>query len=226
MKDVDLLLKSSQVIQELCLSEFSAYVDAKTTPPAVYRGKGDIKLIVLGQDPTVNNSQLRKKVHVALLLNRSGGLKTYLQDICSNLEISLENNVYATNVLKNFFIEPPVKIQKKLPSFIKHIALFWIPLLLLEIEEYKEVPILTLGEPILNCLAKTDQPLKIRDFWGYESPTSHNNNFQCLLAKDNVLNREIFPFPHIHGLRHLFYREQFRAYITFVKTSCFMNSSR
>ncbi|MEL7657215.1 MAG: hypothetical protein AAGU75_15060 [Bacillota bacterium] len=112
MKDVDLVFKSNQVIQELSVSDFSAYVDAKTTPPAVYRGKGEIKLIVLGQDPTVKNSQLRKKVHVALLLNRSGGLKTYLQDICSNLGISLENNVYATNVLKIFLLNHQSKFKK------------------------------------------------------------------------------------------------------------------
>jgi len=50
-------------------------------PP--YRGKGEIKLIVIGQDPTVKNDKSRSKIRVTLNLDVENSLRKYI-DTASN----------------------------------------------------------------------------------------------------------------------------------------------
>jgi len=47
---------------------------------------------------------------------------------------------------------------------------YWILLIKEEIEEFEYVPVLTLGEPVLNCLIKRPDWVLIRYSWGYEGP--------------------------------------------------------
>ena len=51
--------------------------DTSLTPPDPFRGRGKIKLIILGQDPTVQDPEYKKKIKVTLLLNQPGGLWRY-----------------------------------------------------------------------------------------------------------------------------------------------------
>lgn len=102
---------------ELLLEKFisdpklSRYVDNKRPIPKVFQGSGDIKLIILGQDPTVKDIASRDKIETVLNLDKSGNLRNYLSKICNHLGVSLDENVYATNYLKNFFIKPPTQIK-------------------------------------------------------------------------------------------------------------------
>ena len=52
MNNNELLIEARKIIDKLGRSEIGAYVDASLTPPDLFRGKGKIRLIVLGQDPT------------------------------------------------------------------------------------------------------------------------------------------------------------------------------
>lgn len=98
-----------KVIDKLKRSEISSYIDTSLTPPDPFRGSGKIRLIILGQDPTVQDPENRKKIKVTLLLNQPGRLRTYLEKVCKALEIDLDENIYATNLLKNFFTVPRIQ---------------------------------------------------------------------------------------------------------------------
>jgi uracil-DNA glycosylase len=217
MNKTELSIKSTKVIGKLRRSEIGSYIDASLDPPDPFRGSGKIKLIVVGQDPTVQDPEYKKKVKVVLLLNQPGGLRTYLGKVCKGLDIDLDENIYATNLLKNFFTRPPDRINKEDPQFYQKAADYWIPLLREEIEEFKNVPVLTLGEPVLNCLTKGPDQILIRYSWGFEGSGQYGRNFGYIKPSENVLGRVVFPFPHIPGLRHKFYRQQMDGYLTFMK---------
>ena len=140
--------------------------------------------------------------------NQAGRLRTYLEKVCKGLDIRLDENIYATNLLKNFFTRPPDQINEEDPQFFQKAADHWIPLLREEIEEFKNVPVLPLGEPVLNCLVESSDWVSIRNYWRYEGPGKYGKNFHYINPDDNVLGRFVFPSPHIPGLTHKFYRQQ------------------
>lgn len=213
---------TKKITQELYKSSLGHYIDMSLTAPLPFRGVGEIRLIVLGQDPTIQNAKYRSYIRTTLLLDQPGHLKNYLQRIGRGLGIELESNVYATNLLKNFFITPPDQIRKKHPEFLQQISIYWIPLLLEEISVFPNIPILTLGEPVINCLMKKMGWVLIRNYWGYEGPGNYNEDFKICMPEDNILERIIFPFPHIHGLQKHFYNIQMEKYIDYIKTNVFV----
>jgi len=219
MNDIKLKAEAKKIIDKLLVSQIGPYIDSKLPPLKPFRGHGPIKLIVLGQDPTVQTPEYRKKIKVVLLLNKPGGLRTYLRKICQALGFDLDNNIYATNLLKNFFTVPPDSLKKKDPHFFQIAADHWLPLLKEEIAEFENVPVLPLGEPVLNRLMKSPKKILIRNYWGYEGPAQYGNNFRLIKPAENVLDRVIFPFPHIPGLSHRFYRQQMDEYLAFMKQS-------
>lgn len=210
-----------KVINKLKLSEISSYVDSSLVPPEPFRGSGEIRLIVIGQDPTVHDPEHKKKLKVTLLLNQPGRLRRYIEEICKGLDFDLDKNVYATNLLKNFFTVPPDTISKSNPKsnpdFIQRAAKYWIPLLRNEIKEFKNVPIISLGQPVLNSLMKTQEKVLIRYYWGFEGPGQYGPNFGYVEPEENVLSRVIFPFPHLPGRSKKIYRQQFDGYLAFMK---------
>jgi len=223
MDDLKLSILTRQVIAQLASSDIGSYIDTALDPPAPFRGTGKIKLIVLGQDPTVQDPKYRESIRVTLLLNQPGRLRTYLDKVCRGLGISLDENVYATNLLKNFFTVPPDSLRKNDPQFFPKAAAHWIPLLLEEIHEYPNVPVLPLGEPILNCLVESPRWMLIRDYWGYEGPGIYGLNFRRIEPPENILGRVIYPFPHIPGLSHRIYRSRMEAYVAFIKKAVSSN---
>jgi hypothetical protein len=108
-------------------------------------------------------------------------------------------------------------MRKKDPDFFHKAADYWIPLLKEEIEEFENVPVLPLGEPVLNCLTKSPDRVLIRNYWGYEGPAQYGRNFGYIKPEDNILSRIIFPFPHLPGIRHKFYRQQMDGFLAFMK---------
>jgi hypothetical protein len=144
-------------------------------------------------------------------------VRTYLGKICKALDIDLDENIYATNLLKNFFKVPPDTLRDENPDFFRKAADHWIPLLKEEIAEFENVPVLPLGQHVLNCLTKIPDEVLIRNYWGYEGPAKYGRNFGYIKPAENVLSRIIFPFPHIPGLKHKIYKQQIDGYLAFMK---------
>ena len=217
MDNHELSFQTRKVINQLASSEIGSYINTSLTPPDPFRGRGTIRLIILGQDPTVRDPEQRRKLKTVLLLDQPGRLRTYVQSACKALDIELDGNVYATNLLKNFFRDPPDTMRKKDPQFFEKAAAYWIPLLKDEIKEFENVPILPLGESVLNSLTNAPDKVLIRNYWGYEGPGQYGRNFGYLERTENLLSRVVFPFPHLPGLSHKFYRQQMNGYLGFMK---------
>ena len=155
-------------------------------PP--YIGSGDIKLIILGQDPTVRNAAQRAKIKRTLNLdNGKGALRMYVERICASLGLSVDN-VYATNIYKYFYTLPPADTSDVL-SLHKQPN---IELLKYELSILGECPVITLGEPVLQLL--------------------HH-----ISAEENILHRPLFAFPHQPSMRKRFYKENFEAYLKYMR---------
>ena len=176
---------------------YGQYVDTSLPIPQAFIGSGTIRLIILGQDPTVKNAAARKSITTVLNLNKSGTLRTYLLKICATLDINLSQEVYATNLFKNFFIQQPTQITE-LDIFDECLP-FWLPVLQAELAQLPTTPVLILGEPLLQTLVCGGASGKVRDYWGYVPGWKQNVDqplFSRLPADHNLLERTIFPFPH------------------------------
>ena len=179
-------------------------------PP--YQGDSDIKLIIIGQDPTIKNEKQRSKIKYTLNLDKDGALKRYIEQICKGLGISI-NNVYATNVFKYFYSEPPAKTFDVLKKHLEPN----IRLLNKELSAFPNIPIITLGEPVLKLLS-FDEKVKVREYWGYNPHTgTSDGEFKFVSANENKLGRTLFPFCHQPSIRKQFYKNTFVEYINYVK---------
>ncbi|HOW31170.1 MAG TPA: hypothetical protein PLP88_06360, partial [Bacteroidales bacterium] len=106
-------------------------------PPFI--GSSDIKLIIIGQDPTIKNVASRKNITCTLNLDKKNALRTYIHGICSELGITIEN-VYATNLFKYFYTIPPAETMEVLRSHLKPN----LALLQQELEGFKNIPLIAL----------------------------------------------------------------------------------
>ena len=178
-------------------------------PP--FKGRDNIKLIIIGQDPTIKNEASRKKITCTLNLDKNNALRTYVNNICMVLGITIEN-VYATNVFKYFYSVPPANTMEVLNNHLKPN----LDLLQQELEAFIDVPIITLGEPVLQLLTK--QGNKVRLYWDYNIKAKKTNgNFILCRAKDNLLNRDFYPMPHQPSIRKEFYKNTLNEYLKFVR---------
>lgn len=208
--------KIVEITEKLRSSELKRYIDdTGLSAPLPFRGSGPIKLIILGQDPTVRSMKHRQEIKVTLLLDKPGRLPNYLRDVCGKLGLDFERNLYATNILKNFFIDRPDQLAKKeYPGLIQQAFAYWRNFLLEELSEFKDLPVITLGEPVVNCLSVS--PVLIRDFWGFQGPACYDGEMKHILPNENILHSHIFPFPHIHGFGHKIYRNGLSRYTSYM----------
>lgn len=197
------------------------YVDETLPIPSPYRGSGAIKLIVLGQDPTVKNQESRRAIRKVLNLDRNRSVRSYLAGVCSGLGIQIAENVYATNLYKNFFVHPPTKITEI--DVFQEFRDAWLPLLKEELETLAGIPVISLGEPLLAPLVGETVSAKVRDYWGYTPgwKAGRRRPFGYIRAADNLLDRTIFPFPHQPSLRKQFYKTRMSDYVLFMKSVAF-----
>lgn len=93
-------------------SALGRYVDSKLCIPRSFQGTGPIKLVLLGQDPTVKRESARATIRTVLNLDREVNLRRYVARICLGLGLKLEKHVYATNYVKSFFVRPPTQIRE------------------------------------------------------------------------------------------------------------------
>ncbi len=216
-------VKMESVLDELAKSDQDAYtlVDRQVPCPDVYRGNGLIKLIILGQDPTINRPPRDGEIRMVLKLDSRGPLRAYIKGICNHLGVDFADSLYATNLFKNFFTEPPVQLAKaRAPWLFEKFRDLWLPFLKEELAKFPDVPVITLGEPILKVLARQEEPHLVRDYWGYtpDWKTGKTVPFTYLKAQANLLERDIFPFPHTTSARtKKFYSGRLVSYLQYVK---------
>lgn len=181
--------------------------------PPFFNSSASIKLVIIGQDPTIKRAERRKEIDCTLNLNKPGAIRKYVEHICFELGISIEE-VYATNLFKYFYTFPPARTLSILKSHLKPNLV----LLEKELSAIPQCPIITLGEPVLKLLVNDNA--KVRDCWGYEKKTSMTNEqFKFIHANDNKLNRILFPFCHQPSFSRIpFYKETLDQYIHFVKS--------
>ena len=197
-------------------SRLAAFVDGTLPVPRPLQGSGDIHLFILGQDPTVKNQDDRTKIRTCLNLDRRGSMVAYIGRICRGLRLELKSNVYATNLIKNFFVRPPTKIFEMdvLQQSLDH----WLPLLHQELASFPNATVISLGEPLLSVIVHQPKRRKLREYWGYTEDWKRDcrGPFSWIQASDTVIQRRVFPFPHQPSLRKEFYKTYMDEYISFV----------
>ena len=178
-------------------------------PP--FRGGGEIKLIILGQDPTIKKVASRAKITCTLNLDKNNALKTYVIRICEGLGISIEN-VFATNLFKYFYTERPAGTIEVLKAHLEPNLV----LLKQELEEFKSLPIITLGEPVLQLLTHNNN--KVHKYWDYNPKAKEcSGNFTFSSAEQNKLNRDFYPLPHQPSIRYNLYNSNLLNYLSLMK---------
>jgi len=175
-----------------------------------FNGGGKIRLIILGQDPTVKNVASRSHITKTLNLDKNNAIRSYVNQICQALGISIEN-IYATNIFKYFYTRPPATTM--------HVLYYHLPenltLLQEELSDFEKLPMISLGEPVIQLL--THASGKVRKYWDYNLKTGETNGcFSFAKAQDNKLLRDFFPFPHQPSLRKVFYKENLPNYLSFM----------
>jgi uracil-DNA glycosylase len=213
MKTSEIFLKSLKIRDELKKNnDFSENpIDNSLLPVLPFRISNKIKLIIIGQDPTVKNPESRKFIEYSLNLDKPGALRTYLGKICDGLGISFEN-IYATNIFKYFYKEPPARTPQILMSHLEKN----IELLQEEISSYPKVPIITLGLPVLQLIV--DDNAQVNYYWAYKKNIP--DDFDFCKANENKLGRDFFPFPHQPSyVGKVFYNNTINYYLNFMKSN-------
>jgi uracil-DNA glycosylase len=197
------------------------FVDIKHEIPRVFRGTGKIRLIVIGQDPTIINKASRKNITSVLGLDKPGKMQRYLYRICEGLDIDPLKELYATNLFKNFFEEPPDHNSDVLKKFFE----LWFPVLKEETAQFPCVPIVVLGDHVLNFLTGECDIKFVRNYWGYHEnwKKGMNEPFKHLLPEENLLTENIYPFPRVSSIIKEFYFQRFDNYINYIKSTFIWN---
>lgn len=184
------------------------HIDTDLDPIPPFKGNGRIKLVVIGQDPTITDVDERGKIKTTLKLDVAGPLRHYIERICAGLEITIEN-VYATNLFKYFYEKKPASTPAVLIAHLEGN----LALLKKELSEYTDCIIITLGEPVLQLL--TDEKHRVKYYWGYK-----NDELHYLEPHENKLGLRVYPFAHLPSInspRSSFYRDRLDMYVRYVK---------
>jgi uracil-DNA glycosylase len=160
-------------------SVLNKYIDWDLPCPRPFLGpgyRGKIKLVIIGQDPTVQNTKSRAQISTVLNLNKDGSLRRYLSGICSDLGLELDADVYATNLCKCFFKSPPTTIEKQenINVLTRSIS-EWLPILEQELAKFPDALVISLGEPLLSTLVRTGYPQQVGYYWGKTTKPSRRS---------------------------------------------------
>lgn len=209
--------KKIRQIHTLILSKphLREFADVVHPIPNTYTGSGRIKLIVIGQDPTIANKASRKKITTVLDLDKPGKMQRYIFGICEELCIDPFKELYATNLFKNFFDEPPGFSAGVMDKFVS----LWLPVLQEEVMLFPDIPIITLGDNVLGYITTEKTNNYIRNYWGYTEDwkTGANLPLRHIMPDENLFGRVIFPFPREPNMHKQFYTDRYKSYIEHVK---------
>jgi uracil-DNA glycosylase len=194
------------------------YIDTSLPLPMPFVGSGEIRLVIVGQDPTIQNAATRTKIKTVLNLDKPNSLRKFIERLCSDLGLQLDQHVYATNAAKGFFTQPPTVIKKNdRLDVLAESRTAWGPILREELERFPAAAVISLGEPVLVVLSNNAP--KMRAFWGYDKDWK-NGKFvppAKLPAAQNIVGRDIFPFVHQPSMRKAFYKLRWDEYIRFIR---------
>jgi hypothetical protein len=164
----------------------------------------------------------RASITTVLNLNIQGNsLSRHVTKLLGAIGFTL-NEVYATNAVNCFFTMPPAHLGQG--SVLQHAFSAWQELLLGEIAEYPKVPVITLGEPVLRLISGEMHWTRLRDHWGY--PGWRAEPLSYLSRRRNLLQRDVFPFPHQSSFRKAFYARQLPAYSDFTRGALLERSAK
>lgn len=172
----------------------------------------DIKLIIIGQDPTVRRIESRSEIKFTLNLDRENSLKTYLKNVCNTLRLDIDKEVYATNLYKCFFNIPPADDESILTRHFKP----WMDLLINEVHVFNNPIVISLGEPLLKQLTHVENN-KVKHYWDYIGNTKSGCEFKYLKQNENYLQKRIYPLAHQPTWsRNIFYKTYLKDYLKFI----------
>jgi uracil-DNA glycosylase len=192
------------------------FVDSSLPNPQPYLGAGPIRLIIIGQDPTVQNVAERARIRTVLNLDKPGSLLRYVASLCQDLGVSLRDEVYATNACKNFWRRPPRGIQEA--DVLALSSPFWLPVLRDEMDHFPQAVVISLGKPVLSMLVRDGCSREVRHYWGYH-PRWQGGSLGPLRAiepEDSMMGRRIYPFVH-QQTQSEFYRVHRPEYVAFIR---------
>ena len=195
------------------------YIDMSLALPMPFVGSGEIRLVIVGQDPTIQNAAKRTKIQTVLNLDKPNALRKFIERLCSDLGLHLDEHVYATNAAKGFFTQPPTTIKKNARLDVLAESRFaWGPILREELQQFPAAAVISLGEPVLAMLADADAP-KMKSFWGYDKDWKNGKFVQPtkLAAAQSTVGRDIYPFVHQPSMRKAFYKQRRDEYIRFIR---------
>jgi uracil-DNA glycosylase len=213
---------SESALELLSRTEIADFVDTRWPLPRPFLGSGDIRLIIVGQDPTIAQEKNRRHMHTVLNLDKKRGMWTYLEQLCLRLELSLAENVYATNACKNFFVLQPKSIKDKYDiDVLAASAPVWLPVLKEELAAFPKAMVVSLGEPVLAMLVRKSFSRELKYYWGYDSQwkLGNKNNMQVVTADQSMIERPFHPFAHHQTWinRQGFYHLKFNEYLAYVR---------
>lgn len=195
------------------------YIDTSLPLPTPFVGSGEIRLVIVGQDPTIQNAATRTKIKTVLNLDKPNSLRKFIERLCSDLGLHLDEHVYATNAAKGFFTQPPTVVKKNdRLDVLAESRTAWGPILRDELQRFPAAAVISLGEPVLAMLSGANAP-KMKSFWGYDKGWKNGKFTQPtkFAAAQNIVGRDIFPFVHQPSMRKAFYKQRWEAYIRFVR---------
>jgi predicted DNA-binding transcriptional regulator YafY len=153
----------------------------------------NVKLIIVGQDPTVDIESTRNHIKTTLMLDGKNNLRTYIEKICVLLGINIDKEVYATNLFKYYYTQKPAR------EILSQHAKPNVDLLKEELTSLPNCPILTLGEAVLQLLTSDEE--KVKTYW--------DENHVKFIEIDG-LNQKVYPFIHYNTWStQPFYKDRF-----------------
>jgi uracil-DNA glycosylase len=203
-------------------SKVGTYVDTHLDIPSPYLDgpKAGVRLVIVGQDPTVRNAAQRGKITTVLNLDKAGSLRRYVERICAGLGVGM-SEVYATNACKNFFADPPTVILARTRiDVLKETSPYWLPLLRAELDQFPGAVVVSLGQPVLTMLVRSSGTCAMRHFLGYHRSWGDKVvlPLSCIEPQDSAIDRTVFPFVHQPSAqRSKFYQHRFSDYVKFIR---------
>lgn len=108
-----------------------------------YKAGNHFRLMLIGQDPTI--FEKRERVKQVLMLDKENGqLRRWLEDVFGKENLN-KYTVYATNLIKCTFPQPPSKYKGK--EFLRPYFDCCKSHLISEVQNYKPTLVISFGEP-------------------------------------------------------------------------------
>lgn len=200
------------------------YIDPLVTHiPRPYLGGENIRVVIIGQDPTVKNVARRQRINTVLTLDEpKSALYRYVRDLCDGLGVGMDQ-VYATNACKCFFTDPPTTIkQRDQVDALALTAEAWLPVLRAELAAFPDAVVISLGEPVLSMLVKPGASRLMRDYWGYLRGWQQRGflPFRTITPDISTVDRLIYPYihqPSLRGRGKAFYNARLLDYLTTIR---------